>query len=227
MTRSITLAKRENTDAEALRAASIIPGVVYGPTMEPVSVQIAYNEFAALYDEAGESTLLDITTPDGNTMKGLIQDVQYDPVKGTIRHVDFRQIDMNKEMTAAVELTLIGDAPAVKALGGTLMKGPSSVNIKCLPQNLVSDIEVDLSVLETFDHVIQIKDLKVPEGIEITDNMDTVVAKVSAPLTEEQLKAMEETEEKSVEDVEVEEKGKAEEEGAEAKEEPKEEKKEE
>lgn len=220
MSVTISLKKRSAGNADELRAQGEIPGVVYGPGAEPVSVSIPQGIFSKLYNKVGESTLLDVSLDGEDAGKALIQDIQRDPVKEVITHVDFRRINMGVEMTASIDLNLIGEPAAVKALGGTLVKGPSYVNIKCLPKDLVSEIDVDLSVLETFDDVIQVKDLKLPEGITATDNDDIVIAKVSAPLTEEQLKAMEEGDQKSVDDIEVEEKGKAEE--GEAKEEKKE-----
>jgi len=201
MAYSITLKTRKG-NAEELRAEGNVPGVIYGPDREPISVYVPYNDLDKLYQEAGESTLVDVTVEGEQEAKVLIQDVQYDPVKGRYIHVDFRQIDMNKPMYAATELKFIGESPAVKELGGTLVKPIEHLNIKCLPKDLVSEIEVDLSKLNNFEDVIHVKDLNLPAGITVEDNMDNVIAKVSAPLTDEQLKAMEESQTKSIDDVE-------------------------
>lgn len=84
------------------------------------------------------------------------------------------------------------------------IKAHDSVNVKCLPKNLVSSIDVDLSTLATFEDSISIKDLKLPEGIVVTDDPEGSIAKVSAPMSEDQLKAMDEAEAPSIADVEVE-----------------------
>lgn len=217
---SFSVQKRD-AQAEETRAQGKIPGVIYGPEMEPISVMADYNGFEKLLKEAGESSLIDFKVEGGETIKALIQDVQLEPVKGKMIHFDLRQINMKQTMHANVVLKFVGEAPAVKEQGGTLVKVSEEVEVKCLPQDLVSEIEVDLSVLKTCDDVIHVKNLVLPTGIQIVNDPDTVVAKVAAALTEEQLKAMEETPAPTVEQVEVEKKGKEAKEGEEKKEESK------
>jgi len=207
-------AKKREGKAEDVRAEDLLPGVLYGPEIEPVSLEVDYNTFAKLHKQAGESSLIDFTLEGGKeAVKVLIQDIQYDPVKGKMIHFDLRQIEMGKEMTATIVLSFVGESMAVKEQGGTLMETVKTVNVRCLPKDLVSEIEVDLSVLNTFDDMINIGDLKLPAGIVVTDDPETMIAKVNAPLTEEQIKAMEEAEAPSVEDVEVEGEGEEDKEG--------------
>lgn len=204
---SFTAQKREGK-AEELRVQGLIPGVVYGAGSEPVSVAFDYNTFAKLFNEAGESSLIDLTVEGNKPVKVLIQDLQHDPIKGKITHVDFRQINMNKEMHATIELNFIGEAPAVKELNGTLIKTQETLDVKCLPKDLVSHLDIDLGVLKTFTDVIHVKDLQMPAGIVSVEDGSQVLAKVAAPLTEEQLKAMEETTAPNLDQIEVEKKGK-------------------
>ena len=90
-------------------------------------------------------------------------------------------------------MVFLGEAPAVKELGGTLVHNIEEVEVECLPKDLVSHLDVDLSVLKTFEDIIKISDLSIPAKLKILDlNNEQVVAKVLPPLTEEQLKAMEE-----------------------------------
>lgn len=220
MTISFSVQKR-NAQAEETRAQGKIPGVIYGPEMESISVMADYNSFEKLFREAGESSLIDFQVEGGDTIKALIQDIQHDPVKGKMTHFDLRQINMTQEMHAHVVLKFVGEAPAVKEAGGTLMKSLEEVEVKCLPQDLVSELDVDLSVLKTCDDTIHVKDLVLPKGIQIVGDPDTMIAKVAAALTEDELKAMEETPAPTVEQVEVEKKGKEAKEGEEKKEEPK------
>jgi large subunit ribosomal protein L25 len=216
MTFNFTVQKRKAGEVAALRSEGKLPGVLYGPGTTPVSLVCDYQAFLKLYREAGESSLIDLIVDNGKPTKVLIQDLQHDPVKGVITHVDFRQIDMNKEMSATCELHFVGEAAAVKELGGTLIKAHDTLDIRCLPKDLVHKIEVDLSVLKTFADIIHVKDLILPPGITAAEAPEQVIAKVAAPLTEEQLKAMEEEGKKGVESVEVVEKEKKEEEGEEA-----------
>ncbi len=199
--------KREGNNAEAVRGEGLIPGILYGQGIEPVSVAVAYNIFSKLYNQAGESSLIDCQIEGGKEpVKVIIQDVQFDPVKGRFIHFDLRQINMLQEMNVSVQLNFINEAPAVKELGGTLIKAHDSLEIKCLPKDLVSSINVDLNVLKTFNDVIHVKDLQLPAGITTVENVEQVIAKVLAPLSEEQLKAMEDEGKKGVEAVEVTEK---------------------
>lgn len=215
MTFSIQAKKRTDRSADELRASRLIPAVIYGPQLPATSVAVEYRGFETLYRDAGESSLIDVDMEGGQPVKAIVQAVQYEPIKGKIVHVDFRQIDMTKEMTATVELNFVGESSAVKDLGGTLIKTAESVTVRCLPQNLVGKIDVNISVLASFTDLIHISDLTLPAGITIEQDPSMVLAKVAAPLTEDQLKAMEEAGPKSIEDVEVEKKGKVAEEGAE------------
>ncbi len=204
MTFSFTVKKREGKP-EILRAEGKLPGVLYGPEIEPVSIEVDRVAFEKMYDEAGESSLIDLTIEGSKDepAKVLVQEVVYDPIKQIPVHFDFRQIKMGVEMHATVAINFVGASQAVKE-GGTLNTAIDSLNVKCLPKDLIGEIEVDLTALATFDDAIHIKDVKLPEGIVVTDNEDGLVVKVTAPMSEEQLKAMDEAEAPSIEDVVVE-----------------------
>ncbi len=213
---TIQATKRTKQTADDLRADRQIPAVVYGPQTPSTSVAVNYREFEKLYAAAGESSLIDFSIDGAAPVKALVQEVQYEPVKGRVLHVDFRQIDMTKEMNATVELHFIGESSAVKDLGGTLIKTLEEVDVLCLPQNLVSHIDIDLSVLKGFTDVIHVSDLVLPNGITVENDADMVLAKVAAPLTEDEIKAMEAVSAPvDLSKIEVEKKGKTLEEGAE------------
>jgi large subunit ribosomal protein L25 len=108
-------------------------------------------------------------------------------------HVDFHQVRMDEKMTAKVPLKFVGEAPTVKAEGGTLVKSLDEIEVICLPADLPHEIEVDLTTLKTFDDSIAIKNLKLPKGVEATMELTATIATVAPPLTEEQLKKMEES----------------------------------
>jgi len=178
---------------EDIRFEGVLPGVVYGAGGENISLSMVPSEFAKLYKEAGESSLVDLMVDGKESGKVLIQEVQYEPIKGRVSHVDFRRVDMNKSITAKVELRLVGEAPAVKGLGGTLVRSLSEIVIECLPKDLVSHFDIDISVLNTFDDVIKVKDLVLPAGVQILEQSpETVIATAAPALTEDQIKAMEE-----------------------------------
>ena len=209
MALAITVQKRAEGKIEAIREAGFIPAVVYGSEIESVSVQVDYRTFEKLYKEAGDSTLVEWTIEGGATAMVVVQDMQYHPIKDQFVHIDFMQVKMGEEMSASIELVFTGDSTAVKQ-GGTLVTQVEMLDVKCLPKDLVSSIEVDLTSLATFDDVIRISDLKIPASFTLALDSETVVATVSAPLTAEQIEAMEEAGPSSIEDIAVEEKGKKE-----------------
>lgn len=220
MSYSLNAKTRAVGNAEMDRASGSVPAVVYGgDRSETTTVSVLLSEFTKVYSNAG-SSLIDLTIDGSAPVKVVVQDVQFNPVKDLATHVDFRQINMNKEMSTTVQLVFVGEAPAVKELGGTLMKTFTEVDVTCLPKDLVHEIEVNVSSLKGFDDSIYIKDIVVPAGITLDEDMERVVAKVTPPLTEDELKAMEEPAAVDLAAIEVEKKGKKDEEagadGAEA-----------
>lgn len=178
---------------EKSREQGKLPAVTYGAGNETISLDLNYADFLKLYKQAGDSSLIDLEIDGKNVGKVLVQEVQRDPVKDTPTHVDLRRIDMNKVMQAPVVLHFVGEAPAVKAMGGTLVQNLSVVTVECLPKDLVSSIEVNLSGLNTFEDSIKVKDLVLSAGLKVVSpHADTLVTKVAASLTEEEIKAMEE-----------------------------------
>ncbi len=187
-------AKIRTEKGEKIRDKSNLPAVVYGAGQENYNLVLDYKVFGKLYDLAGSSSLIDLLLDGKSIGQVLIHDLQYDPISNRVSHVDLKRINMNKEMEATVELEFIGEAPAVKEHGGTLVKNIEEVDVRCLPKDLPSEIVVGLSVLQTFDDVIRIKHLNLPTGVRIINRGENdVVAKAVPALTEEQLKAMEAT----------------------------------
>ncbi len=186
-------AKVRDVRGEKSRTVKDLPAVIYGAEKESQALTLSISEFIKLYEAAGESSLIDLVIDGKDDGKVLVQDVQLDPLSGRIIHVDLRRINMNKPMTATVELNFIGESPAVKAAGGTLVRTLEEVEVECLPKDLVSHIDVDLSVLATFEDMIKVGDLKLPAGITvISPNAEDLVAKATPALTEEEIKKMEE-----------------------------------
>jgi len=221
MTIALKATARDNkADVEALRAEGLVPGVVYGGDREgAASFTVPYNELERAYNEAGASTLIDFSLEgESEPVKVVVQEVQYEPVKHVITHVDLKQIKMGESMQVDVELEFTGESAAVKQ-GGTLVKGSDTITIECLPKDLIASVTVDLTQLATFEDSIKAKDLPLPETVTLIGDENGMIATVSAPLSEEEIAAMEESStETDLESIEVEEKGKKEEEPAEGEE---------
>lgn len=197
-----------------LRRAGQVPGVVYGRGVQK-NVAVDRVAFSKAYARAGESSLVDLTLEDGGQpTKVLIQEVAVDPVRGNPIHVDFYAVSMTEKLRTQIPLTPSGESPAVKERGGVLVKSLGSIEVECLPADLVHEITVPLVGLKSFGDVIRVRDLAPPTGITFLVDANTVVATVSAPRSEEELKALEGAVEADVSKVEVMKKEKKDEEGA-------------
>lgn len=191
MTYNLSVTKRTDKGSKA-RTTQQIPGVVYGAGTKSDSINLNVVEFNKLFKKAGESSLIDLSIDGQADGKVLIQAVQFEPVKDHPIHVDLRRIDMNKVMTAPVSLTFVGEAPIIKSAGGTLVFSIETVEVKCLPKDLVSHIEVDISKLDSYEVTIKLSDIHLPPGIQITSPApESLVVKAMAALTEDEIKAME------------------------------------
>jgi large subunit ribosomal protein L25 len=188
----LALKKRDaSVKAKKLRLQSLVPGVIYGHGTENKNVMADYNSFNKAFKAAGESTLLDLEIEGEGTVKALVKDWQVEPLSNRYTHVDFYQVNLKEKLKTEIALNFVGESPAVKEQGGSLVKTLDSVLVECLPTDLVNHIDVDVTVLKSFDDMITVKDLVVPAGIEILENAEEVIAKIEAPMTEDQLKALE------------------------------------
>lgn len=161
-----------------LREKEIVPAVIYGHKIKNTNVQVSMHDFIKVHRVAGESTLFDLEINDEKPVKVIIKDIQRDPVKGDIIHIDFHQVSMTEKLQAQIPLKFIGIAPAIKTFGGVFVTQKESLSVKCLPQDLVSDIEVDVTSIVNLEDSIKIKNIKVPEKIEVLDNPEDIVAAV-------------------------------------------------
>jgi large subunit ribosomal protein L25 len=184
--------KEKNGKGNQLRSEGFLPAVVYGPDTESLRIKVPYNEFESAFRQAGESTLIKLNIDGEKGEMALIKDYQTDAVKSHFIHVDFYKVRMGEEMTTEVPLNFINDSRIVKEEGGLLVKNIESVEITCLPKDLPNHIDVDLSQIETFDDQINLKDLVLPEGVELTTEEDYAIVSGLRPKEE-----TEETEEES------------------------------
>ncbi len=187
---------------ESLRSEGQVPAVMYGFGTEPVSITVDRNAFIKVYAQAGESTVVDLEI-NGTVHSVLIADTQRNPITDFFTHADFRRVDPKRKIEARIPLKLVGESHAVKALAGTLIQSLEELEVLALPDKLVAEIEVDISALDTFDKVLHVSDIQVPEGIEVKDASDMAVASVQPPRSEEELAALNEAVDTDVTKVEI------------------------
>ena len=166
-----------------LRKSGKIPAVFYGKKEASTPIQLSQAVFEKTLKEAGESTILHL---EGNNIDVdvLIHEVDLDPVTDKPRHADFYAIEKGKKLEISIPLEFIGVAPAVKELGGILVKVMHEVEIEALPKDLPHNITVDISSLKTFDDVIAASDIKLPEGVTLKVKPEEVIASVYEPKEE-------------------------------------------
>lgn len=185
-----------------LLKSGLIPGIVYGHGAENVSIQIAKKEFASIFKEAGESSLLNLKI-DGKVLGNvIINDYQTDPLTDEVIHFDLHKVRMDEKIITNVNIILVGEAPAVKDLGGVLVIGHDSIEIKCLPQDLIHEIDLDLSTLTNLEDMIRVKDLKLSSAVEILSEEEDVLVSVVPPRSEAEMEDLEEKPEENIENVE-------------------------
>lgn len=158
---------------ELLKKENKIPAVIYGKNFENINISIKLNEFEKVYREAKKSSFIDLNVDNKDTFKVLCNGIQID-YTGKIIHADFYKINENEEITAEVSLNFIGEAPA-KKIGLNLLMQTTFIKVKCLPKDLVSSVNVDISKLEAVEQNIKISDLILPNGLEILNNADEIV----------------------------------------------------
>jgi len=182
MTKQIKLQAKARTleegKASKIRNENFIPAVLYGPNIKSRNIKIKKLEFEKTFETAGESSLIDLEIDAEAPVKVLIKDTQVNPIKNQIIHADLYEVDMKKKITTEIPLHFMGEAPAVKELGAILVKDIDSLEVECLPGDLVSHIEVDLSVLKNFHDAIKTNDLKIPAGLKLVNETNDMVASV-------------------------------------------------
>lgn len=211
MTITLTATKREETGklAKGLAAAGGMPAVVYGPKQEAVSITVASRDFEKILRDTGESSVINLEGL-GSAMQVLIHEIDRDPVTNVPRHADFYAIEKGAKVEVAVPLSYIGESGAVKA-GASLVKVLHELEIEAAPANLPHEIEVDISVLAAIGDQIHVRDLKLPTGVESKAEADQVVALIQEVTVE----AEEPIAAPDMAAIEVEKKGKTDEEATE------------
>lgn len=187
---------------QEVRKNGLIPAVLFGKGVESTPLSVEKVAFQKTWKEVGESGTISIETENGSS-PALISEVQYDPIKNTPIHIDFRIVDMNKPVEVDIPVSFIGESPAVKSGTGVLVKALHEVKVSALPGDLPHEIEVDISGLQNIDDKISVSDIKVPKGVTILDELEETIVMIAA--------MKEETEETTPIDltkIEVEEKGK-------------------
>ena len=198
-----------------LRNADVIPGVVYGHEIGSIAIQIPEKQLRMVLTIAGTNRLIALNIQgEKDPTLVLAREVQRDSLRGDFLHVDFQAVVMTEKIGTSVRLNFINQSPAVMDGSGMLLSNLDTIDVECLPTDLISAIDVDLSPLVAVDDIIYVKDLIVPSTTTVLSNPDEMVVRIShlIEIVEEEEEVIEEEEAPETGDVEVIRKGKAEEE---------------
>ncbi len=163
-----------------LRRAGYVPGVVYGPSTESISVKFPYRALEVLLMNAGGTNLIDVDVA-GNTYPSLAREVQRDVVRGDILHVDFLAVDESQRINVEVPIAMAGSSPVVAAREGILITGRSSLTLEVFPSDIRDRIVIDLSTLTELGAEVLVRDLEFGENVTVHNDSNEMLAKIVQP----------------------------------------------
>ena len=164
--------------ARRVRVAGKIPAVLYGAGHEAVAIEVDPRQISRiLYSESGHNTIFDVDLTGKGTAKAMIVDWQLDPIKDSLIHIDLKRIALDKTLEVSVPIRLTGTATGVKTQGGILDQVLREVEIECLPGDIPSHIDVDVTNLELHG-VIRVKDLPHTDKYKFLADEETTVAHI-------------------------------------------------
>jgi large subunit ribosomal protein L25 len=181
--KEISLSVQPRTDvgkgfARRARMGGFIPGVVYGPEIDPKPVSVEEREFRAAMRHASSSAILNLNL-DGRETKAVLREMQRDPVTNRVIHVDFHAISMNKPIHVSIPIHFTGTPVGVKVDGGIMQTTMRELRVSCLPADIPDDIVLDVSELGIGDS-IHVRDIAI-ENVDILSEERRTIVVISAP----------------------------------------------
>jgi large subunit ribosomal protein L25 len=183
---------------KVLRREGLLPAVLYGKEFEPIPLSLDQKTTTTALTGLSSTSLVKLEL-EGEEYTTLIRERTRDVIKGNLIHLDFQVISLTERVRAEVSIVLDGESPATKDIGGLLVSGVDSIEVQCLPEDLPESINVDLSLLENIGDGIYVRDLTLPETIEVLTDDEDLIVYITAPSVEEVVEEVEE-----IEDVDVE-----------------------
>lgn len=206
ITKFEVIAEKRNLETNKLaelRAAGFVPGIVYGNKIRSLMLYFDKEQAELIKEAAGKATVTPLIVKGEKKARNvIIQELQWDKLSDELIHIDLFEINMKKQVETEIPLHFEGTSRAVRDMGGTLVINIEEISVKCLPVDLPEKIVIDINVLKTFDDIVYVKDLDVSEKVEVFNNSEDIVAKVSKPRSEKELEELDESVEGDVSQVE-------------------------
>lgn len=184
---------------KGMRRQGIMPGVIFGSKFNSLAIQFDLTEFRTVYKDVGETNILELLLESDETYPVLIKKVQLHPLSDLPLHADFYKVDLTQKVSVNIPLVFIGEPEIIKSGEGVLLELMHEVVVECLPTQIPSSFEIDVSILKALGDSFSVFDLKVPEGVEVKLEQTELICKITEPMKEE----VEEAPVATPEDVEV------------------------
>ena len=170
-----------------IRAQGFIPAVVYGKGLKPLSLSVPGKEFhKVISGTAGSNVIITLKVEGGKALPVLTHEIQRNPVTDEVLHVDFHQINMDEKIKARIHVVLLGEAVGVKEDAGILVHSLREVEVKCLPNDIPDNIEIDIKNMRIND-TVHVSDVKPPLGVEFLTAGQEILVTVAPPTKEEEV----------------------------------------
>jgi large subunit ribosomal protein L25 len=174
-----------------LRRQGITPVHLFGHGLESLVLQCDTTALQKIITQAGTTRLISLELKgDKQPRSVFVREVQREACSGRLLHIDFYQVSKTERMKSDVPIVLVGEAPALKTKGRTLLHGITFLSVECLPDDLPPQIEVDLSTLAEAEDAIHVKDIVLSESITVNDEPDQLVVKVAEARVEIEAEAV-------------------------------------
>jgi large subunit ribosomal protein L25 len=162
-----------------LRNKGMVPAHLFGHNVDSLAVQGEASVLNKVISQAGKTRLIDLKV--GKSQKGhnvMVREVQKDPIRGNLIHVDFYEVNMAEKIKVEVPIMIVGESPALKIRENMLYQTLNSLHIECLPDKMPDRIPVDISIILEVEQSVHVKDISIPD-VTILNEPDLVIAKVS------------------------------------------------
>jgi large subunit ribosomal protein L25 len=178
---SLELSPREvlGKKVKRLRRQGVIPVHLYGPGVDPQPLQCETTKLVDVLVRAGGNTAVTVTVQGGQeTHLAFAREIQWDPRRDDILHVDFLAVDASRPVSAQVPITLIGESPGARTAGGTVMQQLRDLNVEALPLEVPRELELDLTMLTEPDGVLRAADIVIPGNVTLLTDPEDVVVRI-------------------------------------------------
>ncbi len=170
---------------KALRLKGLIPAELYGHGLENQHLSVTLKDFLKVFKAAGESTMIELIV-DGKKRPVMIHEVNTNPVSDEVVGIDFYQVRLDEKLKIKVPLLFVGESAGVREKQGVLVRAMNELEVEALPQAIPHSIEVDLSKLSDIGMSIRVKELSIPQDVKVMIDLETVIATLTARMTEEE-----------------------------------------